>query len=135
MLTGSDNWQPTIKTESCAAPKAGLSNGTIEWEPVDYAICYVVTKNDEVVAITTETAIATDYGTPEGYFVQAVNEFGGLSAKASVKDGSTVGVNATEMETAIEGIYDINGMRLAAPTKGVNIVRFTNGKTRKVIVK
>lgn len=133
VLTGSDNWQPTIKTESCAAPTASLLNGTIEWKPVDYAICYVVTRNDEVVDITTETCITTDANTPEGYFVQAVNEFGGLSAKAAVEYGSTTGVKTADKDNIVEGIYNINGMRISAPTKGVNIIRLSNGSIQKMI--
>ena len=135
VLSGSDNWQPTIKTESCEAPKASLIDGNIEWEPVEYAICYIVTYNDEVVEITTDNAVATDATTPEGYYVQAVNEYGGLSAKASVDDGSVSEVKIAEGSMSIEGIYDINGVRLAAPAKGVNIIRLTDGSARKMIVK
>ena len=50
-----------------------------------------------------------------------------------------------EGETAIRGIsagspaeiirYSLDGRRLAAPQKGVNIIRMSDGSTRKVIVK
>ncbi len=35
----------------------------------------------------------------------------------------------------VEGIYDARGMRLPKMQKGMNIVRYTNGKTQKIIVK
>ncbi|MDE5840614.1 MAG: hypothetical protein K2H49_06795 [Muribaculaceae bacterium] len=92
-----------------------------------------MTLNDEVVDITTENSVTTDANTPEGYFVQAVNEFGGLSAKAAVESGSTVGVDSTENDMTIVAIHDINGVRLSAPIKGVNIIRFSNGSVKKMI--
>ncbi len=35
----------------------------------------------------------------------------------------------------IEGIYDINGHRLASPRKGINIIRMRDGSSRKLLVK
>lgn len=129
VLSGTDNWQPVVKTESCTAPKATLSNGEITWESVPYAICYLVTKGDEVIGFTTETSMsvgvsrAADNG--ESYSVQAVNEFGGLSPKATADD-STTGIGEIPTDSAegtVIGIYDLQGRRLGAPAKGINIVR------------
>ncbi|MDE6485443.1 MAG: Ig-like domain-containing protein [Duncaniella sp.] len=141
VLSGTDNWQPVIKTEECAAPIAKLENGNISWEPVDYAICYVVTHNDNVVSITTEPSVDVDADKPEGYFVQAVNEFGGLSEKSAVKAAGESGIISTAAEGnfAVEGIYNLNGIRLSAPVKGVNIIRLRdeagNVKVEKIIIK
>ncbi len=38
--------------------------------------------------------------------------------------------DATELER-----YNANGIRLAAPQKGINIIRMSDGSTRKVIVR
>ena len=141
VLSGSDNWQPVIKTEECAAPIAKLENGNISWEPVDYAICYVVTHNDDVVSITTEPSVDVDAEKPAGYFVQAVNEFGGLSEKAAVKAAGESGIISTVAEGnfTVEGIYNLNGIRLASPVKGVNIIRLRdeagNVKVEKIIIR
>ena len=54
VLSGSDNWQPVIKTESCAAPVVTLTDGQLSWDAVPYAICYVITRGDLVVDIIKE---------------------------------------------------------------------------------
>ena len=40
----------------------------------------------------------------------------------------------TDETTDIEGYYDLNGRRIAAPQQGVNIVKMKNGTTRKIIM-
>lgn len=35
----------------------------------------------------------------------------------------------------VEGFYTLNGKRLSTPTKGINVVRLSDGTTRKVIIK
>ena len=42
---------------------------------------------------------------------------------------------ATDETADIEGYYDLNGRRIAAPQQGVNIVKMKNGATRKIIIK
>ncbi len=41
----------------------------------------------------------------------------------------------TDETTDIEGYYDLNGRRIAAPQQGVNIVRMKDGTTRKIVRK
>ncbi len=41
----------------------------------------------------------------------------------------------TDETTDIEGYYDLNGRRIAAPQQGVNIVKMKDGATRKVVIK
>lgn len=50
---------------------------------------------------------------------------------------STTGITALSdaTEMVVEGFYSVDGMRLAEPVKGLNIVSFTDGKTQKVIIK
>ena len=141
VLSGNDNWQPVIKTEECAAPVAILDNGTITWQPVDYAICYVVTHNDEVVTITTEPSVDVNADKAAGYYVQAVNEYGGLSEKAAVKNSGESGIITTVADStfSVEGIYNLNGIRLESPVKGVNIIRLRddagNVKVEKIVIR
>lgn len=121
VLSGSDSWQPAIKTEACAAPASVLSGSELSWEAVPYAICYVVTDGDKVVDITTETSVSVSGSKASNdYAVQAVNEFGGLSAKA--RAGQSGIAEASVDDSEIVAVYDLQGRSLARPASGVNIV-------------
>ncbi|MDE6378570.1 MAG: Ig-like domain-containing protein, partial [Duncaniella sp.] len=141
VLSGDDNWEPVIKTEACESPVATHKEGVITWKEVPYAICYLVTRGDEVIGFTTETTlnVNSSRATTAPYTIQAVNEFGGLSAKAEVAEG-TSGLESIEAaaESEIIGVYDIHGYRLQAPVKGVNIVKrlYTDGsvRTEKIVL-
>lgn len=123
VLSGSDNWEPVIKTEACAAPEPKFSNGIISWEAVPYAICYVVLHNDDVEAFVTEPTYAINGATPEEYAIRAVNEYGGLSPKATVYGSeSSIALPVNDGATVI-GIYDIHGYRHDSPVNGVNIIK------------
>lgn len=140
VLSGSDNWEPVIKTEACAAPVPAIAqSGVISWEAVPYAICYLVTRGDEVVAVTTETTYAAQPANGEvPYMVQAVNEFGGLSAKGEARPESSVIETVVDGGT-VTGVYDLQGRALAAPVRGINIVRTLNADgsvtATKILVK
>lgn len=79
-------------------------------------------------------AEATDAGAV--YTVTAVYD-SGESAFSNEAVLVTTGINQTDTDaTATESArYAIDGRRLDAPERGVNIVKMTNGKVRKVIVK
>lgn len=131
---GDDAWNPELICEPCEAPKPVIANGQLSWTAVPYAICYVVSKGDEVIGFTTDTEY--NVGSNGNYTVQAANEYGGLSmaARATASDGiSTV-------NTGIDGknvsyIYTIDGKRINAAAKGINIVRYSNGTVRKLVVR
>lgn len=49
---------------------------------------------------------------------------------------STTGINNAVVKGAdVENVYNLKGAELAAPQKGVNIVKMNNGAVRKVVVK
>ena len=51
-------------------------------------------------------------------------------------DGDTDGINnAQVMDGEIEGIYTLGGMKVEHPVKGVNIIKYTDGRTKKINVK
>lgn len=138
VLRGDDNWQPEMMTEACAAPAPRLDkeNATITWEAVPYAICYVITKDGKVEGFTTDTKCPYEEGGE--YYVQAANEYGGLSA-ASAVDGTVTGVEAVEAEEGMRltGVYTADGMKLGGMRKGLNIVTYATDKgktvTRKIM--
>ncbi|MCM1519190.1 MAG: pectinesterase family protein [Lachnoclostridium sp.] len=138
VLSGSDNWEPVIKTEECETPVVSYSAGLLTWEPVKYAICYLVTKGDEVVGFTTDCQMNVNYDNANDLYVQAVNEFGGLSTKGSVNNSGLVAPEISSDYSIID-IYDLRGVKLQAPCQGVNIIRMVNAsgdiKVEKVVIK
>ena len=130
---GDDNWQPDLMCEACDAPTVTSSGQKITWKAVPYAICYVVTRGDEVVAFTTDCEF--DAEASADYKVQAVNEFGGLSKKGAV-DVST-GIQALDGQTPSDNdqkIYTIDGRQHNQLQRGLNIVRMADGTTHKIMV-
>ena len=136
VLSGKDNWQPAIITESCAAPVATLSDdkSTITWETVPYAICYVIVKNGKEVEFTTATNIAAEEGA--NYMVYAANEQGGLSAGCG-PNAANIGSITNITDTQMVAIYSVNGMKLKDFRPGINILKRMDAKgnitTHKVV--
>ena len=120
---GSDGWQPDLLCEPCDAPVVKVGDGRLTWDAVPYAICYVITKDGNVVGFTTDTNFETD---AEGeYTVQAANEQGGLSEAAVPTTATAISeLSATGNDTAVSvEFYSIDGKRLNAPANGITIVR------------
>ena len=133
VMGGEDNWQPNLMCEPCDKPVVKSDGKKLVWEPVPYAICYVVTKNGVVVGFTTETSF-DGYAEGETWHVQAVNEYGGLSAKADVNSSATnISESSSPAKSGIDAIYSISGTRMSAPRQTVNIVRTNDGNVKKII--
>ena len=136
VLSGSDNWQPNVITESCAAPVATLSDDktALSWEAVPYAICYVVVKNGTEVSFTTETSMAAEAGAD--YVVYAANEQGGLSAGCN-PNPETIKKEIADPELETVAIYTANGTQVRELQPGLNIVKAQNRQgniiTKKII--
>ena len=133
VMGGEDNWQPNLMCEPCDKPVVKSDGKKLVWEPVPYAICYVVTKDGIVVGFTTETSF-DGYAEGETWQVQAVNEYGGLSAKADVNSSATnISESSSPAKSGIDAIYSISGTRMSAPRQTVNIVRTNDGNVKKII--
>ena len=133
VLSGKDNWQPAIITESCAAPVATWNDdkSTLSWEAVPYAICYVIVKNGKDVEFTTETTISAEAGAT--YMVYAANEQGGLSAGC---DPNATGIqSAVAAEAQIVAIHTVNGVQLKALQPGLNIVTMQDAQGNIIVRK
>jgi len=136
VMGGDDNWQPDLMCEACDAPEVINSNGRISWQPVPYAICYVVTRNDEVVGFTTETEFDVTGTDADSYKVQAVNEFGGLS-QFGHPDSTPTGIETVgqQTRTAAPAVYDMLGRRIDGQRHAVSgqlhIVRQADGTFKK----
>ena len=130
VMGGDDNWQPDLLCEACDAPVVEAHAGRLQWEAVPYAICYVVTCNGKVVDFVTDTSCTVPDGT---CYVQAVNEYGGLSAKGYAKTDSGIEcIHDTGHVTAPQ-IYNLQGHCLPSFSKGLNIVRQCDGRYLKVL--
>ena len=135
VMGGEDNWQPNLMCEPCDKPVVKSDGKKLVWEPVPYAICYVVTKDGVVVGFTTETSF-DGYAEGETWQVQAVNEYGGLSAKADVNSSATnISESSSPAKSGIDAVYSISGTRMSAPRQTVNIVRTNDGNVKKIIGK
>ena len=114
----------------------------IEWEAVPYAICYVITCDGQVIGFTTDTSY--DYSSTATYQVQAVNEYGGLSKKAtagvltSINQLNSPLTGELEWSQELEGsIFTLDGRRTTTLHPGINIIHHqsTDGKsiTKKIV--
>ena len=133
VMGGDDNWQPDMMCEACEAPAASISGESIEWQAVPYAICYVVTRNGQVVGFTTDTNYAYQAGAT--YQVQAVNEYGGLSAATTVGHGTAISTTTATEAATQRAVYGADGRMLPSVQRGMNILRMSDGTVRKVMVK
>ena len=131
VMGGDDNWQPDLLTEACEAPAVIVADGKLQWQAVPYAICYVVTKGNEVVGFTTDCTFEAETGAD--YKVQAVNEFGGLSQYGV--PGTSVGIVDVKQPTTADAIYTLDGKRVATAQRGINLVRQADGTVVKTVVK
>lgn len=79
------------------------------------------------------TATKTDGRTSE----PSARAFADLKNKTPYDPGTTSieGVGATAGDVHEVARYTIDGVRLSAPAKGINIIRYSDGTTKKVIVK
>ena len=59
----------------------------------------------------------------------------GIAKKGFYVPTGIVSVDTEEGADEIQGIYNINGMRLNAPQRGINIIKYKNGSTKKVIIR
>ncbi|MCI9846033.1 pectinesterase family protein [Flavobacterium pectinovorum] len=112
VLSGTDKWNPRLVVEQVAAPAnlLNLGNNTLKWDNNQYAICYVVSRDGKVLAITSDASYvdSTATGGNHVYTVQAVSEYGGLSA---VSTFGTLGLGTVKDQNPVHA-YPI-------PTKGI----------------
>ena len=131
------DWQPTLDTEQAPVPTSLERTGEVlSWEPTDYALLWAVSKDGNVISFTTmPNYTATETGT---YTVRAANEMGGLSEPSQpVVISSITGIQTVNraMLSDVQAVYTADGKRVSHPQRGLNMIRLTDGTTRKVMVK
>lgn len=70
-------------------------------------------------------------GTYDDYWI---SDFGYFE---NIVEFDATGIDKTTTSTDVEEVsrYSLNGQRLAVPVKGLNIVKYSDGSARKVVVK
>ena len=102
-----------------------------------------------------KTILASDYAGKGIYaisnnqFVQATNSinlpafrafFTAASAESNIRlvfdeDATAIDALSGEGDVTIEGVYSLDGAEMPSLQKGINVVKFSNGEVKKVIVK
>lgn len=101
------------------------SNKEVRWSSSKENVC-TVSSNGTIIALDNGVSV-----------VMATTVDGGFVAVCTVTVDTTTGIGVTEIaeKDNIEAYYTINGLRLASPQKGVNIVKMKDGTTKKVVIK
>jgi hypothetical protein len=119
-------WDPAMLTKQVEAPgDAKFEDGVITWTQYwNGAIAYAIFKNGEFVGLSTDGTfnITVDPAVDE-LTIRSANMMGGLGAAAHV-DG-TVGIQSVKATDGKEVIYNLQGVRVNNPGKGIYII---NGK-------
>jgi pectin methylesterase-like acyl-CoA thioesterase len=114
VLSGTDKWDPRRVVEQVTKPAnlTSPANNTLKWDENQYAMCYVVSKEGKVLAITTDASYidtATTAGTFT-YSIQAANEYGGLSDVSTI----SMKLNGGAVKSSIAYFNSIDGAGLTA---------------------
>lgn len=97
VLSGNDNWDPTLIVEKTEMPTHVINtNGTLVWNATEYAICYIVVRDNQVIGFTTENTFTDPDYSAGVYKVIAVSESGALSgASTAANSNNTTGITGT----------------------------------------
>lgn len=118
-------WDPAKLTKQVAAPAdAKYDNGTITWTAVDGAMMYALFMNDKFITLTDETSYNIDIN-PDRYrlSIRSANTMGGFGPEAHV--AGTTGILTVKRAMGDDVIYNLQGVRVKNPGKGIYII---NGK-------
>lgn len=128
------DWTPAALASQKDPIAAKVANGKLTW--TGNANMYMVEKNGEFAALTTETEYTIDDASAK-YEVRAANEMGGFGLSESTATGIDKVISSGDAVKTV--IYSVDGMQLSHLQKGINILvkTFADGskKTCKVIVK
>lgn len=118
-------WDPAKLTEQVAAPAdAKYDNGTISWTAVDGAMMYALFMNDTFITLTDETSYNIEVNPDRDRLsIRSANTMGGFGPEAHV--AGTTGIQTVQRTVGDDVIYNLQGVRVKNPGKGIYII---NGK-------
>ena len=122
------DWQPAELAAQLPAITAQVVDGKLTW--TGDAKMYIVEKNGEFFALTSEKSIAVD-DAKASYAVRAANEMGGFGVASSASTGIQ-GIAAEASKIAKTEYYTLDGRKLSAPQSGINIrkISYQDGKVK-----
>ena len=118
-------WDPAKLTEQVAAPAdANYVNGSVTWTAVDGATMYALFMNDKFITLTDETSYNIEVN-PDLYrlSIRSANAMGGFGPEGHV--AGTTGIQTAKKAMGDDVIYNLQGVRVKNPGKGIYII---NGK-------
>ena len=118
-------WDPAKLTEQVAAPAdANYANGSVTWSAVDGATMYALFMNDKFITLTDETSYNIEVN-PDLYrlSIRSANAMGGFGPEGHV--AGTTGIQTVKRAMGDDVIYNLQGVRVKNPGKGIYII---NGK-------
>lgn len=123
-------WDPAKFTAQIGAPEdARYDNGVITWTAVDGATIYALFMNNTFLTMTNETSCNVEVNPDlDRLSIRSANAMGGFGPKAHV--AGTTGIQTVKRNADNDIIYNLQGVRVKKPGKGIYII---NGK--KTIVK
>ena len=135
-----------LPQEPTEVKKKNLETSEYQYEFFGTYVGYTTTKYHDIMYLTSRDGIAynSNANVPLGsyrWYVRATAKNpDNPDAKPSIGvqegDGDTDGIsNAKVIYDEIEGIYTLGGMKVEHPVKGVNIIKYTDGRTKKINVK
>jgi pectin methylesterase-like acyl-CoA thioesterase len=125
VLGGTDVWQPNLATEQASAPVISHGTPVLTWDDSNYVLCWAIIKNGNFEKFVTTNYYEIPPTTPLAttFTVRAVNEMGGLSAPSNTIQFLYTGVKDVKASVVSRQYFTLDGRALAAPAKGVTIVR------------
>lgn len=112
----------TANLEATVFPN-NADNKKVNWTSSNPAVCIV--SNGMVVAVGMGTSV-----------VIATTEDGGFMAICIVTVTSATGVSSIEQnDEKTFQVFDLNGMKRTQPQKGINIIRYSDGTSKKILIK
>lgn len=123
-------WDPAKFTAQIAAPEdARYDNGVITWTAVDGAAIYALFMNNTFLTMTNETSYNVEVNPDlDRLSIRSANAMGGFGPKAHV--AGTTGIQTVKRNADNDIIYNLQGVRVKKPGKGIYIIN-----DKKTIVK
>jgi hypothetical protein len=133
-------WAPDQLAAQVTVSNAKVIGNTLTWDAIENSPAYAVYANGEFIGITNTNSYTIDDDTQK-YSVKAANTMGGFGKAVELNSTSTgiTNINESATEVASEEYFTADGIQIATPKRGVNIIvkHLANGDTQtsKYIVK
>ena len=130
IIMGTDGWNPRAYFEPVSKPtNVVLAGKTLTWNSVDYAISYIVLRNDSVIGFTKDLSfelISGVSGASYSYKIKAVNEYGSTGESSTEVNGVFSGFENPGIMHPLISVNNNNELSVSNITTGTHILIFTS---------